>query len=177
MRVSKAYNSFMAMAALNNRLPPNGNTAVNAAHIALFSGTPPTDAQLNAMIGTAGQAITWSAAAISSFATATNFLGDVMCGVMTVTMDIDNNVMQLPFSAQTNLATIASSGTPTWFMMRLASAASAVDTFAGFAAGGSAYVVITGTVGDENSNADLKIVGGTVVAGQPLRLADMRIKY
>lgn len=177
MRVSKAYNSFMAMTALNPRLPPNSNTAVNAVHIALFSGEPPTDAQLNAMITTSGQTIPWSAAAINSFASALNFLGDVTCGIMTVTMDLDNNVMQLPFSAQANLATIAASGTPTWFMMRLTAAASAADTFAGFAAGSSAYVVITGTVGDENSNADLKIVGGTVIAGQPLRLADMRIKY
>ncbi|QZE58984.1 hypothetical protein MPK64_gp081 [Erwinia phage pEa_SNUABM_16] len=177
MRISKAYNSFMAMAALNQRMPPNSNTAVNTIHVGLFSGTPPTDAQLSAMITTASTTAPWSASAISAFATAANFLGDVMCGVVPIAMDMDNNIMQIPLSAQANLATIAAAGTPTWFMMRLAQTASAADTFAGFTTGSNAYVIITGTVGDENSNADLKIVGGTVAMNQPLRIADLRIKY
>ncbi|QZE59659.1 hypothetical protein pEaSNUABM39_00079 [Erwinia phage pEa_SNUABM_39] len=176
MRVSKAYNSFMAMVAINTRLSPGSSSAANTTHIGLFNGTMPTDAQLSALITPIANAVTWSSATIAPFATATNFLGDLMCGAMPIVMDYDNNVIQLPFSAQQNLATIATSGTPTWFMMRL-SAASAADTFAGFAGGGTGYVIIVGTVGDENSTADLKIVGGTVTAGQPLRLADMRIKY
>lgn len=176
MRVSKAYNSFMTMVALNTRFTPGASSAGNAPHIGLFNGTVPTDAQLSALMTTVANAITWSPAAIAPFATAANFLGDLMCGTMPIVMDYDNNVIQLPFSAQQNLATIATSGTPTWFMMRLA-AAQAVDTFAGFSGGGTGYVVIVGTVGDENSTADLKIMGGTVTAGQPLRLADMRIKY
>ena len=61
-------------------------------------------------------------------------------------------------------------------MMRLAQTVSAADTFAGFAAGATAYEIIVGTVGDENSAADMKILGGAVVAGQPVRIADMRIK-
>lgn len=176
MRVSKAYNSFMAMVSLNTRFSPGSNSAANTPHLALFNGAMPTDAQLMALTTVAANSITWTAAAIAPFATAANFLGNVMCGVMPIAMDYDNNVIQLPFSSQQNLMTIATSGTPTWFMMRL-SAAQAVDTFAGFSGGGVGYVVIVGTVGDENSTADLKILGGTVTAGQPVRASDMRIKF
>ncbi|AWY08358.1 hypothetical protein HOT49_gp081 [Erwinia phage vB_EamM_Alexandra] len=177
MRVSKAYNSFGAMCAINTRMPPSSNTGANNIHIGLFSGTMPTDDQLMALITTVANGVGWSAAAISGYATAANFLGDVTCGIMNIPMDIENNVIQLPFSAQQNLATIALSGTPTWFMMRLNTTASAADTFAGFTVAGSAQVIIVGTVGDENSAADMKILGGTVTAAQPLRLSDMRIKY
>lgn len=176
MRVSKAFNSLQAMVALNWRMVPGAYVAANTAHVALFSGTPPTDDQLTAMLSTASGSTTWSAAPISQFATLSNFLGDVVLNQFIPVMDYDNNILQLPFSSQPNLITIPTSGTPTWFLMRVTSVASAGDAWANFAAGTNCYVLMTGTVGDENSSADMRILGGAVTAAQPVRIADMRIK-
>ncbi|EBY9527524.1 hypothetical protein D5P86_00900 [Salmonella enterica subsp. enterica serovar Infantis] len=176
MRVSKAFNSLQAMVALNWRMVPGAYVAANTAHIALFSGTPPTDDQLAAMFSTTSGSTTWSSAAISQFATQSNFLGDVVLNQFIPNMDYDNNVLQLPFSSQPNLITVPTSGTPTWFLMRVTSVASAGDAWANFIAGTNCYVLMTGTVGDENSSADMRILGGTVTVAQPVRIADMRIK-
>lgn len=176
MRVSKAYNTLQAQIALCFRMPPNSTIAAGIVHVALFSGTPPTDDQLQTMLATTNTMTSWSASLISAFATQTNFLGNVALGAFVPTMDFDNNVMNLPLSAQPNLFTIATSGTPTWFMLRQCSASITADAWANFVSGTNLYNCIVGTVGDENSAADLKIVGGTVTAGQPLRVPDMRIK-
>lgn len=176
MRVSKAYNTLQSQIALCTRMSPGSFVGGNLTHLALFSGTPPTDEQLQALLTTANTLTTWSAAAISAFATPTNFLGNVSLGTFTPTMDYDNNVLNLPLSSQPNVFNIAASGTPTWFMLRQCSAGTAVDNWTGFTTGTNLHNCIVGTVGDENSNADLKILGGAVVAGQLLRVADMRIK-
>ncbi|QZE56278.1 hypothetical protein pEaSNUABM3_00081 [Erwinia phage pEa_SNUABM_3] len=176
MRVSKAFNSLQGMIALNWRLVPGSAASANTVHIALFSGTPPTDDQLQAMLSTTNTMFTWSAAALSSFATQSNFLGDATLSSFVPNMDYDNNIINLPFSSQPNTMTIATSGTPTWFLMRVTSVASAGDSWTNFVAGTNCYALMTGTVGDENSTADLRILGGTVTAGQPVRVADMRIK-
>lgn len=177
MRVSKAYNTVQAMQSILARMAGGSAVTATACHVALFSGTPPTDDQLQAMIATANSQIAWTASTISAFATSANFLGDVALASFTPALDIDNNTLLIPLSAQANLATVASTGTPTWFMLRLTSATTATDTFVGFTTGTNAYVIITGTVGDENSAADMKVLGGTVTVGQPLRIADMRIKF
>ena len=177
MRVSKAYNTVQAQIALLGRLAPGNTVTAGFTHVALFSGTPPTDDQLQTLLGTTNTMTSWSATLIAAFATQTNFLGNVALGAYVPTMDYDNNVLNLPLSAQPNLFTIATSGTPTWFMLRQCSAAITQDAWANFVQGTNLYNCIIGTVGDENSAADLKIVGGTVTAGQPLRIPDMRIKF
>lgn len=177
MRVSKAYNTIQAQIALSFRMPPGSAIAAGIVHVALFSGTPPTDDQLQTLLATTNTMTSWSASLISAFATQSNFLGNVTLGAFTPTMDYDNNVFNLPLSAQPNLFTIATSGTPTWFMLRQCSAAITTDAWANFVQGTNLYNCLVGTVGDENSAADLKIVGGTVTAGQPVRVPDMRIKF
>ncbi|QZE57291.1 hypothetical protein MPK71_gp082 [Erwinia phage pEa_SNUABM_1] len=177
MRASKAYNSTQAMAALFQRMTPGSNIAANLIHVALFSGTPPTDDQLTALNTTTASQFTWNAAAIAAFATQTQMLANCVVQSIQPVMDYDNNILSLPIGGQSNLATVAAAGTPTWFMLRMTTAASAADTWAGFVAGTNATVVITGTVGDENSSADLRIFGGTVALNQPVRLADLRIKF
>lgn len=177
MRASKAFNSSMAMAALFQRITSGANVGANLIHVALFSGTPPTDDQLTAMNAATASQFTWNAAAISAFAVQAQMLAN--CAVQSImpVMDFDNNILSLPIGGQANLATVAAAGTPTWFMLRMTTTASASDNWAGFTAGGNATIVITGTVGDENSNADMKILGGTVALNQPVRLADLRIKF
>lgn len=176
MRVSKAFNSFQAMAALNFRMVPGSYVAANTTHIALFSGTPPTDDQLTALLFTTANQIAWSSTAIAAFATQSNFLGDVVLNQFIPVMDYDNNVFQLSFSSQPNIISVSTSGTPTWFLMRVTSTAAGGDAWNNFIAGTNGYVIMTGTVGDENSSADMRILGGSVTAAQPVRIADMRIK-
>jgi len=177
MRASKAYNSTQAMAALFQRLVPGSNVAANMIHVALFSGTPPTDDQLTALNAATASQFAWSAAAISAFAAQYQMLANCAVQAITPTMDYDNNILSLPIGGQSSLATVAAAGTPTWFMLRMTTTASSADTWAGFVAGGNATVIITGTVGDENSSADMRILGGTVALNQPVRLADLRIKF
>ena len=177
MRASKAFNSSMAMAALFQRITAGASLGANLMHVALFSGTPPTDDQLTALNTTSASQFTWNAAAISAFAVQAQMLANCAVQAITPTMDFDNNILSLPIGGQSNLATVAAAGTPTWFMLRMTTAASTADTWAGFIGGTNATVIITGTVGDENSNADMKILGGTVALNQPVRLADLRIKF
>lgn len=175
MRVSASFNSNQSLVNLLNRFVPGTAINDNLLHVGLFTGTMPTDDQINAML-VAAQAISWSSTATSAFATSANFLGDVNCLSITPVIDTDALNFVLPLSAQANNFTIATSGTPTWFMARLCSAAQAGAAFANWAAGTNCYAMIYGTVGDENSTADLKIVTGTVTAGMPVRPSDIRIK-
>lgn len=177
MRVSAAFNSQQAMIALLPRLVPNTAVTDRTCHLALFSGPVPTDDQMMTLLGSAASVAPISAAAIASFATASNFLGSVALGSFTPVVDPDNMILQLPLSAQTNNIAVAASGTPTFFIFRQLTTAQTASTFDAFAATGNAYTLLWGTVGNENSQADMKIVGGTVTAGQAIRPSDIRIKF
>lgn len=177
MRASKAFNSSMAMAALFQRITVGASLGANLMHVALFSGTPPTDDQLTALNTTSASQFAWGSAVISGFALPSQMLANCVVQAITPTMDFDNNILSLPIGGQSNLATVVADGTPTWFMLRITTATSTSDSWAGFVAGANAAVIITGTVGDENSNADMKILGGTVALNKPVRLADLRIKF
>lgn len=173
MRTSKAYNTLQAMTALVSRFQPGATSNAAYIHIGLFSGEPPTDDKLMSIIGGASSAATWPSTTLTP---SENFLGDVALGSITPVMDFDNNILVLPFSAQANQITIAKSDIPTWFILRVSTTGNAADNWTGFSASAPVWAVVAGTVGDENSNADMKILGGAVTAGQPVRIADMRIK-
>lgn len=175
MRVSQQLNRHQAMGTV---VPALGPTALpnNTLHLALFSGTPPTDDQLLAMLGS-NQTVAWSTAAIAAFATATNFLADVTLLSHQFTFDPESMTLLLPMSTQANLFTVTKSDAPTWFMIRRTSGAAATDNFVGFTGGSTASAIIVGTVGDENSTADLKLVGGLVTTNTPVRVSDLRIKF
>lgn len=69
-------------------------------------------------------------------------------------------------------------GTPTFFIaISTASVGTDASSWAAFISGGNAYSVIIGTVGDEDSNAEMKLVGGKIVAGQGYRFTDLAISY
>ncbi|QZE55943.1 hypothetical protein pEaSNUABM52_00085 [Erwinia phage pEp_SNUABM_52] len=178
MRTAQAYNRNAGLINQAQRL--FGTVSANALHLALFSGTMPTDDQLTALLGTASQSVLWSAGTIAAFATTGNFLADVVFPQSFVPVtDIENMQMSFPLSAQTATFTAAQAGTPTWFLLRISSAAQTSDAWAGFSSGTNAYTIIVGTVGDENSAADLKIVGGAVTMNTlaPIRPMDLRLKY
>ncbi|QYW04754.1 hypothetical protein MPK74_gp086 [Erwinia phage pEa_SNUABM_7] len=175
MRVSASFNSNQSLVNLLLRFVPNSTMLDNVLHVGLFNGTMPTDDQILALLGSS-QLPTWTAAAVAPFATASNFLGDLACLSIVPTIDPDALSLVIPLSSQANNFVIATSGTPTWFMMRLCAAASAGSAFANWSASTTCSALVWGTVGDENSTADLKIVGGTVTANVAVRPSDIRIK-
>ncbi len=177
MRVSSAFNSQQAILSLLPRLGPNTTVSANTCHLALFSGPVPTDDQMMGLLYPLSSVAPMSAALIAAFAPSSAFLGDVALNSFIPTVDADNMIYQLPLSAQSNNIAIAASGTPTFFIFRQGSTAQPASTFDGFAAAGNAYTLLWGTVGNENSTADMKIVGGTVTAGQAIRPSDIRIKF
>jgi len=175
MRVSQDFNRHQALMALYQRL--STATTNGQLHVALFSGTPPTDEQLQALLDGTAAGFTWSAARLASFATSANFLADIALDVTTATYDPVTMQHVIPCSQQATNMVVAANGTPTWFLMRLSTVATTGMDFVGFTSAGVAYVCVTGTVGDENSNADLRIKGGTVSTGVQIRPMDFRFKF
>lgn len=175
MRVSPDFNRINANACV---LPlMNGNIPQGRLHIALFSGTPPTDDRLITMLTTASSVPWGGASIIAEWATATNFLADLNVQAVTGVVDVETMTWSVPLSVQAGQFVVAKAGTPTWFMARYTSSAQSNTAFTDFCSGSTAQCIITGTVGDENSNAELKIVGGTVALNAPVRAADLRIKF
>lgn len=95
-----------------------------------------------------------------------------------VTHDVVARKIGVSFSnITTDLLGIAV-GTPTFFIALGTSTASTdASSWAAFISGTYAYSVIIGTVGDEDSNAEMKLVGGKIVAGQGYRFTDLAISY
>jgi hypothetical protein len=174
MRVSPDFNRINANACVLALM--NGNIQQGRLHIALFSGTPPTDDRLITMLGTTPY-VPRGGNTISEWATMANFLADLNVQAVTSVVDVETMTWNVPLSVQAGQFVVAQAGTPTWFMARYTSSAQSNTAFTDFYSGGTAQVIITGTVGDENSNAELKIVGGTVALNAPVRAADLRIKF
>lgn len=174
MRVSPDYNRINASACILSLM--NGPISQSRLHIALFSGTPPTDDRLITMVTTASS-ITNISSAIAEWATSANFLADLNVQAVTSVVDVETMTWNVPLSVQAGQFVVAQAGTPTWFMARYTRSTSGGNAFSDFYSGGELFGIITGTVGDENSDAELKIVGGTVALNAPVRAADLRIKF
>lgn len=176
MRVSPDFNRINANACVLSLM--NGSIPQARLHIALFSGTPPTDDRLITMLTTASSVYWGGATIIAEWATSANLLADLNVHAVTSVVDAETMTWNLPLSVQAGQFVVAQAGTPTWFMARYTtSSAQGNGAFTDFCSGGIAQCIITGTVGDENSNAELKIVGGTVALNAPVRAADLRIKF
>lgn len=174
MRVSPDFNRINANACV---LPlMNGNIPQGRLHIALFSGTPPTDDRLITML-TSLSSVPWGTSTIAEWATAANFLADLNVQTVVSVVDVETMTWNVPLSVQAGQFVVAQAGTPTWFMARYTRSTSGGNAFSDFYSGGELFGIITGTVGDENSDAELKIVGGTVALNAPVRAADLRIKF
>lgn len=174
MRVSPDFNRINASA--NILALMNGSIPSNRLHIALFSGAIPTDDRLITLV-TSASTVPWGSSPISEWATAANFLADLNVQAVVSVTDIETMTWTVPLSTQSGQFIVGQAGTPTWFMARYTNSTSGNNAFGDFCGGGSAQVVIVGTVGDENSNAELKIFGGTVALNNPVRAADLCIKF
>lgn len=91
--------------------------------------------------------------------------------------------ININFSSVTFDLVGAATGVPTFFVAiraggGVASGSVPPNTYVAFSNSAyNLYDIIIGTVGDEDSDADLKVVGGNIVAGQGYRMTDLNIEY
>lgn len=91
---------------------------------------------------------------------------------------VRNRKINVNFTAVTTDLIGAANGTPTFFIaLRTSAAGTDASTWAAFTSGTAVDEIIIGTVGNEDSDAELKIVGGVVVTGQGYRMTDLNIQY
>lgn len=89
-----------------------------------------------------------------------------------------NRKVNVNFTAVTTDLVGAVAGTPTFFVgLRTSAAGTDASTWAAMISGTYVDDVIIGTVGNEDSDAELKLVGGAVVVGQGYRMTDINIQY
>ncbi|WOL24650.1 hypothetical protein fHeYen902_304c [Yersinia phage fHe-Yen9-02] len=161
--------------------------AGNTTHIGVFSGDAATiTTAMKAYYRDTAKPLTnpsnlevWDASTLATFGlTDTNFLGVFVCNEA-VTRTIDSVTGSLTFNLSATGGDLISlkSGTPSVFVLRYSTVASSTVSFASFAASSGANVIMFGTVGDENSEADLKILGGALTQGQHYRMTDLTINF
>ncbi|AXG66478.1 hypothetical protein JA13_075 [Dickeya phage vB_DsoM_JA13] len=89
-----------------------------------------------------------------------------------------NRKINVNFTAVTTDLIGAANGTPTFFVaMRSSASVTDASTWATFIGGTSVDDIIIGTCGNEDSDAELKIVGSNIVLGQGYRMTDLNIQY
>lgn len=67
-------------------------------------------------------------------------------------------------------------GTPTWFYFRVSDTTTTSANLSGLQAGNAIYYIV-GTVGNETSDADLRILGGQVKQSQTYRCTDLVLNF
>jgi hypothetical protein len=155
----------------------------------MFSGTMPTQAQVLAAM-TGGSALYTNYGGTVDFTKLMTSLPDavplVYCryasGVTPVYQGPDH--FTLPLTATSEQGIVINAGTPTWFMYGVYHTSVNANFYA--MQGGTTVrpdntggtltgLTVFGSVGNENSTADMKVVGGTVTAGTPYKFLDLDI--
>ena len=91
---------------------------------------------------------------------------------------VKNRKINVNFTAVTTDLIGAANGTPTFFIaLRTSAAGTDASTWAAFTSGTAVDEIMIGTVGNEDSDAELKVVGGVIVSGQGYRMTDLNIQY
>lgn len=163
-----AFNAFVAAG------NPSSNAATNFT-LMLFTGTQPTKAEMNTYLnGTqhaAGNAVYQR---VTAMLTARN--ADYVGGIAGAKPLVSTNANNFPIlsAAAMNTKLVATNNdnrncfmlkdaSPTWFAL-MAGANSAINMQTGLDNGFLCSMLVIGSVGSENSGADLKIAGGKVFA-------------
>lgn len=155
--------------------------------IGLFNGTLPNIVAVPDTV-TQTQLLTPTQLMIALGITSTQFLGcqnySTTAGrkpLVTVGRNADysvNRKVNVNFTAVTTDLIGAAAGTPTFFIaLRTSAAGTDASTWAAFISGTYVDDFIIGTVGNEDSDADLKLVGGSIVSGQGYRFTDLNVQY
>lgn len=91
---------------------------------------------------------------------------------------VKNRKININFTAVTTDLIGAANGTPTFFIaLRTGATGTDASTWAAFTSGSTVDAIMIGTVGNEDSDAELKLVGGSIVIGQGYRMTDLNIQY
>ena len=144
------------------------NTAGKNKFVALYSGPVPTKEQLQSVVGGSGNI---DLQALRELSVDRTLLGMIPNFTTAVNAYVSGGQLVIPFSAASLRVTPIVEGTPTRFLYSTSSAAiTNAET-------GSAqlYMPIVGTVGDENSSADMIIVGGNILTGINYQLMDIKL--
>lgn len=152
----------------------NGVNEPSPFALRIFSGTRPTKAQLQALVTNAGSGYsndcyydTTKVAALMTTLTAKEILSMVNQSAV-LNVDMAPNRILVPFSAITDSAVSLQDDAPTWGMVMLW----ARSTSAAFASW-QGRTILYFTVGDQNSNADMKIQGGVIPKGSTWKPNDI----
>lgn len=150
--------------------------------IGLFTGTMPALNNLPPNINQGGmltvaQMLTDLGVLQAQFLGSINFSNNVSRKPV-LTHDITARKIGVSFSSITTDLIGAVAGTPTFFIaIGTSSAGTDASSWAAFISGTYAYSVIIGTVGDEDSTAEMKLVGGHIAVGQGYRFTDLALSY
>ena len=143
---------------------------------AVYSGTPPTQAQILAATDSSSGNIKWDVLRTAladrkllAYVNTTKPLFAVRDGI---------DLVRIPLAALDTPATVVASGTPTWYIFgHVATGAitspDTPDTASGIQLGN----MITGTVGNENSAADIQIMGGNIAVENGYTFMDLTLRF
>lgn len=166
MITSGATNTTVALSALKNLFL----NADDKSMIALFTGTTP-DIDKAGTLFTSGNSVTCADVMASMGVTSSQCLGCMRLPVPT--SNITENSIHIFLSGMSRLLAATQSGTPTFAIIRGSVDVATTDTYASFNSTSVAGEVLIVSVGDEKSNADIQILGGTMTSGQQYRLSDL----
>lgn len=172
MNNNRGANSCLALATVQAMFTAPATTT----SIAFFKGTvPDLDALINSFAaGT--NVISAAAMATALGATTDNCLAVQRLPLLTPTYDPQMNVWRVGLSALTGNVPGLASGVPTYAIIRQGTSTAAADTWSGgFANAVNVANIMLFTVGDETSNAELRLLGGQIVSGQSYRMTDLQI--
>lgn len=151
---------------------------LNTMHIGLFKGAVPRlEDALVVTPGTPNSTLISLATAFTNMGIVqANYLGSIVCPAITPVINVDARTVTLPLSTLSQSVLGLAGGTPTYFVLRQCSVAAAAQTWAGFNSTGYINNLIIGTVGTDSSDAELRFIGGNIVAGQTYRLLDLNFQ-
>ncbi|UAW96567.1 hypothetical protein pEaSNUABM22_00079 [Erwinia phage pEa_SNUABM_22] len=163
-----AYSSLV-----NSAAPSNFTAVANA--ILFYTGAMPTKAELNSLIGDGTQLTGTNAAYINPGLLTASRLADYVGGVVGNKAAMTTNANNVPvlLASAFNMRISASysdyrasyftkDATPTWCIV-IGGASATINVQTGVTVVPASFVAVC-SVGNENSNADLRLVGGKVYA-------------
>ena len=179
IKSSIGFNTAIIANGINTDFAPSvGLGAAPTTVMMLFSGTVPTAAQLLAAADTITGQIKYDTLVANS--TGRQLLA-YCCYKESLIPEVrgpDHIVFPLTKAEAQGL--VVNEGTPTWFVFGavkstatgiLNKAAATPETVSGVKLG----FTVMGTVGNESSNADMKIVGGAITSGAPYKFLDLDV--
>ena len=168
---NRGANSCLALASLQAMF----SATANFTSIGFFKGAVPDLDTAVAQLTAGTNVINALTLANALGATTDNCLAVMRLPLMTPSYDPAMNVWRIGLSSLTGNVPGLATGVPTFAVIRQGTAVGATDTWSGgFANGVGVSNALVATVGDENSSAELRILGGQIISGQSYRMTDLQ---